>query len=101
MAIRGLPVYDKHGRQLTNLDGSPIFRPNLAQANSGLRLAAQIQGMLVKRHEIGEPGQFTRMMDQELEFSLIEAWKALGFCEKIIQEALTAKVITKDQHDSR
>ncbi|WP_271567754.1 hypothetical protein [Bradyrhizobium sp. CCBAU 11386] len=101
MAIRGLPVYDKHGRQLTNLDGSPIFRPDLAQANSGLRLAAQIQGMLVKRHEIGEPGQFTRMTDQELEFSLIEAWKALGFSEKVIQDALTAKVVTKDQHDSR
>ncbi|MCP1766331.1 hypothetical protein [Bradyrhizobium japonicum] len=101
MAIRGLPVYDKHGRQLTAPDGTPIFRPDLAQANSGLRTAAQIQGMLVKRHEIGEPGQFTRMTDRELEISLIEASKALGFSDKAVQDALTAKAITIDEHDSR
>jgi len=93
MAIRGLPVYDKHGRQLTASDGSPIFRPDLAQANSGLRTAAQIQGMLVKRHEIGEPGQFTRMSDQELESSLIEASKALGFSDEVIKDALTVKAV--------
>ncbi|WP_314961458.1 hypothetical protein [Bradyrhizobium cosmicum] len=93
LAIRGLPVYDKHGRQLTGQDGSPIFRPDLAQANSGLRTAAQIQGMLVKRHEIGEPGQFTRMTDQELESSLIEASKALGFSDQVVQDALAPKLV--------
>jgi hypothetical protein len=92
LAIRGLPVYDKHGRQLTTPDGAPIFRPDLAQANSGLRTAAQIQGMLIKRHEIGEPGDFTRMTDQELNVALIEASKSLGFSEEVVQDVLGVQV---------
>jgi len=89
LAIRGLPVYDRHGRQRTTLDGLPIFRPDLAQANNGLRTAAQIRGMLVHRHEMGDPGEFARMTDEELDAALIQHWKALP--DEAVQKLLTVR----------
>ena len=91
LAIRGLPVYDRHGRQRTTLDGLPIFRPDLAQANNGLRTAAQIRGMLVDRREIGEPGEFARMTDEELDAALIEQSRALGLPDEVVQKLLTVR----------
>jgi hypothetical protein len=91
MAIRGLPVYDRFGRHRTTLDGLPIFRPDLAQANNGLRTAAQIRGMLVHRREIGEPGEFARMTDEELDAALIEQFKALGLPDEAVQKLLTVR----------
>ncbi len=91
LAIRGLPVYDRLGRQRTTQDGVPIFRPDLAQANNGLRTAAQIRGMLVHRREIGEPGEFARMTDAELDAALIEQFKALGLPDEAVQKLLTVR----------
>ena len=91
MAIRGLPVYDRLGRQRTTQDGVPIFRPDLAQANHGLRTAAQIRGMLIDRREIGEPGAFARMTDEELDAALIEQLKALGLPGEAVQKLLTVR----------
>jgi hypothetical protein len=91
MALRGLPVYDRHGRQRMTQDGVPIFRPDLAQANNGLRTAAQIRGMLIDRREIGEPGVFARMTDEELDAALIEQFKALGLPNAAVQKLLTAR----------
>jgi hypothetical protein len=91
LAIRGLPVYDRFGRHRTTLDGLPIFRPDLAQANNGLRTAAQIRGMLVHRREIGEPGEFARMTDAELDAALIEQFKALGLPDEAVQKLLTVR----------
>src|SRR5258705_12580765 len=91
LAIGGLPVYDRFGRHRTTLEGLQIFRPDLAQANNGLRTGAQIGGMLVHRHEMGDPGEFARMTDEELNAALIEQSKALGLPEEAVQKLLTVR----------
>jgi hypothetical protein len=57
----------------------------------GLRTAARIQGMLIDRREIGEPGDFARMTDEELDTALIEHSRALGLPEEAVQKLLTAR----------
>jgi hypothetical protein len=91
LAIRGLPVYDRLGRQRMTSDGMPIFRPDLAQANNGLRTAAQICGMLVDRREIGGPGDFAHLTDAELDAAIIEQAKALGLPDAAVQMLLTVR----------
>ena len=45
--------------------------------------------MFIDRHEIGEPGQFARMTDEELEASLATQVRALGLPEEAIDLLLS------------
>jgi len=45
--------------------------------------------MLVKRHEIGDPGEFSRMTDEELEACLRAEGRALGLPEDAIERMLS------------
>jgi hypothetical protein len=54
-----------------------------------LHLAAQVGGLLVNRHEIGAPGDFQRMSDEELSDSLAAQAEALGIPETAIAGLLT------------
>lgn len=56
-----------------------------------LTLAAQIGGHLVQRHEVGGPGDFARLSDDELNDALAEQAKALGLPEDAIAGLLTYK----------
>jgi hypothetical protein len=62
-------------------EGKPTgeFRYNGAVANRALELLGIEIGMFIDRHEIGEPGEFARMTDDELQVYLVEKFKALGF----------------------
>jgi hypothetical protein len=54
-----------------------------------LTLATQIGGLVVQRHEIGAPGDFQRMSDEELSDSLAAQAEALGIPEDAIAGLLT------------
>jgi hypothetical protein len=54
-----------------------------------LTLATQIGGLVVQRHEIGAPGDFQRMSDEELSDSLAAQAEALGIPETAIAGLLT------------
>jgi hypothetical protein len=56
-----------------------------------LTLATQIGGLVVQRHEIGAPGDFQRMSDEELNESLVAQAQALGLPEDAIAGLLTFK----------
>jgi hypothetical protein len=47
--------------------------------------------MLIDRREIGEPGVFARMTDEELDAALIERFQALGLPNEAVQKLLTAR----------
>jgi len=47
--------------------------------------------MLLDRREIGEPGEFARMTDEELDAALIEQSKALGLPDEAVQKLLTVR----------
>jgi hypothetical protein len=54
-------------------------------------LAAKIMGMLVNRHEIGDPGEFARMSDEELDACLAAQGRALGLPEDAIKKMLSRR----------
>ena len=66
-------------------------KPDGPTALKCLTLAAKIKGMLVNRHEVGDPGKFARMSDDELEATLKAHAKALGLPEDAIKHASNLK----------
>lgn len=58
-----------------------------------LTLASDIGGLRVQRHEIGHPGDFARMSDEELDFALVEQAKGLGIPEEAVGRLITSRVI--------
>ena len=54
-----------------------------------LTLATQIGGLIVHRHELGGPGDFARMTDDELNGALVQQAQALGLPEEAIAGLLT------------
>src|SRR6476661_2052451 len=84
-----------------SLQGRPIKRdgvptgehtkPDGPTAVKCLKLAAQLLGLLVWRHEVGDPGEFARMTDEELDAALIEQSKALGLPDEVVQKLLTVR----------
>jgi hypothetical protein len=80
LSIRGIPLYDRNG------DLTGAYKPNLHAAVAGLRTAAHITGLLVQKHEIGQPGAFAQMTDAELNDTLLAQCKALGLSDRSLQE---------------
>ncbi|WP_354066872.1 hypothetical protein [Bradyrhizobium sp. OAE829] len=64
-------------------------KPDGPTAVKCLTLAAKIMGMLVHRHEVGDPGEFSRMTDQELDACLRAQGRALGLPEDAIKKMLS------------
>ena len=60
-----------------------------ATAVKCLTLASQLGGWLVQRHELGGPGEFSRMTDEELGDSLVTQAQALGLPEEAVARLLT------------
>jgi hypothetical protein len=63
-------------------------KPDGPTAVKCLTLAAKIKGMLVHRHEVGDPGVFSRMTDEELDAALGEQARALGLSDSAVMEIL-------------
>lgn len=71
-AMRGDPVYDRQGKP------TGFYRPNREAANRSFELLGRTKGMFIDRHEVGDPGSFSRMADDELDRAIIEAARELG-----------------------
>lgn len=86
-SIRGTKVtYDKQGNatyQRTAQDGTV--------AHSCLRTLAQMGGHLVDRVEVGQPGDFARLSNEELEKELILVGESIGLDPKQVQKAIAGK----------
>lgn len=63
-------------------------KPDGPTAVKCLTLAAKIKGMLVHRHEVGDPGEFARMSDDELDACLRAQGRAMGLPEDAINKML-------------
>ena len=72
-------------------------KPDGPTAVKCLTLAAKIKGMLVHRHEVGDPGEFSRMTDEELDLSLEQQARALGLSDRVVNEILGLRCV-KTKH---
>jgi hypothetical protein len=52
------------------------------------RSTLRLSGLVVERHEIGDPGEFARMTDAELDASLRKDASALGLPENAIEQLI-------------
>jgi phage terminase small subunit len=52
---------------------------------------ARISGLIVERHEVGDPGEFGRMTDAELDASLQKQASALGLPENAIEQLIGSR----------
>lgn len=83
-ALRGKPVLDKDG----NHTGAFSGKIDGTVANRALELLGQHLGMFIQRHEIGQPGDFARMTDAELDARVRAEAKALGMSEDMVHQML-------------
>jgi hypothetical protein len=68
----------------------PTASDNTA-AISGLKLAAQMEGLLIERVEMGGPGEFARMTDEELERELVLIGSNIGIDKKALQKVVSGR----------
>lgn len=83
ISLQGYPI--KRNGVLTG----ELGRPDGPTAVKCLTLAANMRGLLVQRHEVGAPGDFARMTDDELDDSLVQTAQALGLPEEAVGKLLT------------
>jgi len=84
-AMRGDPVYKRNGDPLLDANGNQVYRPDRQSALRGLHLIGQDIGMFVQRTEVGGPGDFARMTDEELNAKLVEMALQLGLPEPAVK----------------
>ena len=75
VSLRGAPLLDSQGRPIP---GQFTGKRDGATAVRCLELAAKIKGMLVMKHELGRPGEFTSVSDEELLAEAREAAQVIG-----------------------
>ncbi len=85
--LRGQPVLDTNGVQIP---GKFTGKPDAMGANRALHLIGLELGMFIERHEIGGPGDFARLSDDELAARVEADAAALG----LPQEATEALLLT-------
>ena len=73
--LRGQPMLDAQGVQIP---GRFTGKPDAHGANQALRLIGMELGMFIERHEIGGPGDFSRLTDEDLAKRVLEDATALG-----------------------
>lgn len=87
IAIRGTPILDEKGKPTGGFSG----KPQLKAAVDALRLLSDFKGMRIHRLEIGQPGDFARMSDSELDNALLEQAAAIGLPVEAVQHLLELK----------
>jgi hypothetical protein len=84
-AIRGTkPIYGEGGLVTS---WQPTGRDD-GNAINALRLLAQMGGYLIDKVEIGQPGDFARLTDEDLEKELILVGESIGIAGDQIQKAI-------------
>ncbi len=79
LAQRGHPLYDKAGNRLRDAEGNYRYgKPDLMAANRAYELLGREIGMFINRHEVGGPGDFARLTEEELNAQLVETLQAFG-----------------------
>jgi hypothetical protein len=84
LGLRGKPLLGEDGKDT----GRWSLKPDIKGAVGALRTLAQMGGHLIERHEIGSPGDFARLTDDELDLKLIEVGEAIGISGPELQRAL-------------
>lgn len=84
LGLRGKPLLDDNGKDT----GRWSLKPDIKGAVGALRTLSQMGGWLVQLHEIGGPGDFARLTDDELDLKLIEVGEAIGISGPELQRAL-------------
>jgi hypothetical protein len=88
LGIRGgSPILGKDGQPTGAFSG----KPNLNAAVKSLALLAQMGGFIVQRHELGQPGDFSRLTDEELDAKMIEVGEAIGISGPALQKAIAGR----------
>ncbi len=75
-----------------SLDGGGFvetYERNPPAANRALELLGRELNMFIERHEVGEPGEFARMSEAELEQDLLSQAEKLGIEPAALQHLLT------------
>lgn len=79
LAQRGHPMYDKAGNRLRDAEGNYRYsKPDLMSANRAYELLGREIGMFIQRHEVGGPGDFARLSEEELNAQLVQTLQAFG-----------------------
>jgi hypothetical protein len=74
------------------IEGEPPiqeFQYHPTGANRALELLGRELNMFIERHEVGDPGEFARMTDDELGKLLIEQARDLGLPESAVMKLVT------------
>jgi len=88
LGIRGgAPRLGKDGKPTGEFSG----KPNLNAAVKSLALLASMGGFIVQRHELGQPGDFSRLTDEELDAKMIEVGEAIGISGPALQKAIAGR----------
>lgn len=78
-AMRGDPVRDATGKMKRDPEtGAVIYRPDRKAAVDALNSLGRMKGAFIDRSEIGRPGDFSRLTDEEFDAKLIEAARDVG-----------------------
>jgi phage terminase small subunit len=81
MAKQAEPVRDSEGNETGE------YKQNLPAANKALELLGVELGMFIKKAEVGKPGEFQDLTDDELERQIADADRALAASDSAIQSA--------------
>lgn len=84
LAMRGHPLYDRGGNRLKDNEGNYRFtKPDHMAANRSLELLGREINMFINKHEVGGPGDFARLTEEELDGALKTTLEAFGVPEKM------------------
>ena len=88
LGIRGgAPIMGRDGKPTGEFSG----KPNLNAAVKSLALLASMGGFVVHRHEVGQPGEWGRLTEEELDAKLIEVGEAIGIEGPALQKAIAGR----------
>ena len=85
MALGKTPV------SVSQTEGQPAvltFERNAGAANRALELLGRELNMFIERHEVGDPGEWARMTDAELNKSLLEQARVLEIPQEAVERLL-------------
>lgn len=82
-SLRGNPILDRSGEPIPGKFG----KPDGQTAARCLELASRIKGLLINRHEVGDPGAFAKMDDQTLDKTIAQMASELGYSPSDIKRA--------------
>jgi len=88
-SIRGTkPVYDDKG----NITGWLPTHSDGPTAHSCLKTLAQMGGYLIEKVEVGQPGDFARLTDEQLVEQMVLVGESIGLDPEQVQKAIAGPV---------